>query len=396
MNATCPLPLWDPLHDNASRATPIRLVRAVVAADCAALSRLLGRGRVLALADGARVQATPAGATESDMAGSAPILLHGQHGSVLLSEGDAFVRALTGLDLEALHAATPAQREWLQASLLGRLNHRCAMFGALHALERDGALADDAVTLRLTLDDGSHAVSTLASATAATWCALLENPDWQALRAPLAQWHALVLRTPVRIGSHRLARELLAGFQAGDVVLPHTTRIDADGVGRLRLGGCIATIRCDGAGTIEILTLETAMDESMQDPQMAQLPQRADADAYAGGAEQGFGHELDVDDDADHDARLDAGMDAGTDTGNALDANPNLDRVSLRLDFSLGALALTLGQLRTLAPGAVLQLAGASSGAVAIGCGDQVLGEGEAVDVDGRLGIRITRWNAPC
>lgn len=399
MNATCPLPLWDPLHDDASRATPIRLVRAVVAADCAALSRLVGRGRVLALADGVRVQATSAGATETDMAGSAPILLHGQHGSMLLSEGDAFVRALTGLDLEALHAATLAQREWLQASLLGRLNHRCAMFGALHALERDGALADDAVTLRLTLDDGSHAVSTLASATAATWCALLENPDWQALRAPLAQWHALVLRTPVRIGSHQLARELLASVQAGDVVLPHTTRIDADGVGRLRLGGRIATIRCDGAGTIEILTLETAMDESMQDPQiaqMAQLRQRADADAYADGAGQGFGHELDVDHDADHDHRFDAGMDTGIDTVSELDANPNLDRVSLRLDFSLGALALTLGQLRTLAPGAVLQLAGASSGAVAIGCGDQVLGEGEAVDVDGRLGIRITRWNAPC
>lgn len=400
MNATFPSPLWDPLHENAPPATLLRLVRAVVGADRAALSRLLGRGRVLALADGARVQATSAGGIESAVAGSAPILLHGQHGAVLLSEGEAFVRALTGLDLEALHAAPPAQREWLQASLLGRLNHRCAMFGALHALERAGALPDAAVTLRLTLDDGSHAVSTLASATAATWCALLETPDWQALHAPLAQWHALVLRTPVRIGSHQLARGLLASLQAGDVVLPHMTRIDADGVGRLRLGGRIATIRCDGAGTIELLTLETAMDEPMQDPHMAQLPQRAAADAYEGGAEQGFGREFDVDHDADQDAddaaRFDAGMDVGIDTGRELDADPDLDRVALRLDFSLGALALTLGQLRTLAPGVVLQLAGASSGAVAIGCGDQVLGEGEAVDVGGRLGIRITRWNAPC
>jgi len=403
MNATSPLPIWDPLHDNASQATPLRLVRTVVAADRAALSRLLGHGRMLALADGAHLQATPAGAMDSDVAGSAPILLHGQHGSVLLSEGDAFVRALTGLDLEALQAAAPAQREWLQGSLLGRLNYRCRMFGALHAFERDGPILYDAVTLRLTLEDGSHAVSTLASATAATWCALLEKPHWKALRAPLAQWHALVLRTPVRIGSHQLVRELLASLQAGDVVLPHTTLIDADGMGRLRLGGRIATIRCCGAGTIEILTLETAMDESVQDTHLAQLPHRADACAD-GGARPGFGHEPDVDHDVDHDVnhdadpdvRFDAGMDAGVDAGSELDANPSLDRVALRLDFSLGALALTLGQLRTLAPGAVLELAGASSGAVRIGCGDQVLGEGEAVDVGGRLGIRITRWNAPC
>jgi type III secretion protein Q len=98
-------------------------------------------------------------------------------------------------------------------------------------------------------------------------------------------------------------------------------------------------------------------------------------------------------DAADVDAGVDGTVHANAD---AADGAAALDGTALRIDFRLGTLALTLGELRTLAPGTVLELADGGAGAIAIACGGRVLGQGEAVDVAGRLGIRITRWDASC
>lgn len=62
------------------------------------------------------------------------------------------------------------------------------------------------------------------------------------------------------------------------------------------------------------------------------------------------------------------------------------------LDFTLGHVRTTLAELDTLGAGSVLTLADGSPACVTIGAGGQVLGRGEAVEVDGRLGVRIVQW----
>jgi type III secretion protein Q len=63
----------------------------------------------------------------------------------------------------------------------------------------------------------------------------------------------------------------------------------------------------------------------------------------------------------------------------------------LALTLRCGALTLTLGQLRELGSGTVLEVNGVAPGHATLCHGDRVVAEGELVDVDGRLGLQITR-----
>lgn len=70
---------------------------------------------------------------------------------------------------------------------------------------------------------------------------------------------------------------------------------------------------------------------------------------------------------------------------------------SLALDLTLrcGALKLTLGELQTLSTGTIVEVSGIAPGHATLCHGEHVVAEGELVDVDGRLGLQITRLATP-
>lgn len=70
---------------------------------------------------------------------------------------------------------------------------------------------------------------------------------------------------------------------------------------------------------------------------------------------------------------------------------------SLALDLTLrcGELKLTLGELQRLAAGSILEVSGIAPGHATLCHGERVVAEGELVDVDGRLGLQITRLASP-
>lgn len=348
------------LHPPATIAAdvqPRRLARAQVGAAYAGLTRLIGRGLHVPMSDGVMLHIAFAGAAG---AGEDAVALEGPHGALHLHAGAPFLLALTGIDVEAFDMAPPAQRDWLHASLLGRLAG--SPFDGMTRLARRPAPmaeAPDVATLHLSLRDGTHAVGTLARAEAACWHALLAAQPLLPVRVPHDVFSPLIVPLVARIARHALAPAVLRTLRAGDVIVPCRPDVDVQGEGWLACAGRLARVRYGHAGTIEILSLESTMDLANEAEDAATLP--ADVDG------------------------------APPDT-----APPDLDNTPVRLEFRLGALALTLGQLRTLAPGGIFQLDGAADGAVAIVCGGQRLGEGEAVDVAGRLGIRITRWDVPC
>lgn len=77
------------------------------------------------------------------------------------------------------------------------------------------------------------------------------------------------------------------------------------------------------------------------------------------------------------------------------DEHSDLDSVPVTLSFELGKASLPLADVRTLGQGAVVLFAGGSPASVAIVSAGQTLGYGEVVDVEGQLGIRVTRWRKP-
>lgn len=396
------------LDDHGAGAAPawssMPLARGSVSAAQASLSRLVGRGLLVRLpalgltmhvdfdhapAD-AGVGADAAGAA---MPTSAPAaLLEGQHGAVHLDNAAPLLHALTGYDLAALGAMPAQHRVWSEAALLGRL--AVTPLGAMWQVKPAAAAPADAVRLRLRLDDGEHVVSSAACATAATWCALLVNTAWQRVRLPVSALEQLQLSIPLGIARHSLPLLALQRIAVGDVILPGMPEINVDGQGWLMLGGRLAQVHYGTAGTVEIITLEDSLapnNEFNEGSDALDPPMDGEAQATPHG-----------DDAADVEAGLyaDAGDDAQSGAGAADHAGAGhagataLDHTPMLLSFELGRLALTLGQLRTLAPGAVLQLAHGGAAHIAVLCAGKALGQGEAVDVEGRLGIRITHWNA--
>ncbi|WP_028100962.1 type III secretion system cytoplasmic ring protein SctQ [Pseudoduganella violaceinigra] len=322
------------------------LRKGTVSAAGAALSRRVARG-VCGSHAGMILHLEPA---DEGLRSSGCTALRGPHGLFYLDDGAALLHGLTGIDPRAAAPAPAAQREWMDAALLGRLG--ATPLGAMRSLQRDAAPPDDAgmAVMHVRLDDGTHMTATLACASAEAWLALLEHPAWRTKTLPLAAMDALRIPLPVHLGSHRLPASALQGIGVDDIILPACTRFDTRGEGRIPLGGLLAQVRYTGPGLLTILTLETQLNYDSKDETGGQQ--------YAG------------EDDA------------------------ALDQLPLALCFELGTLQLNLGQLRTLASGAVLQLAQGSSDSIAIVCGGRHLGRGEAVDVDGRLGVRITSWSA--
>ena len=67
------------------------------------------------------------------------------------------------------------------------------------------------------------------------------------------------------------------------------------------------------------------------------------------------------------------------------------DGLSMALTVRCGVLNLTLGELRNLAPGAVLGITGYPPGMAGLYYGERSIGQGQLVEVDGRLGLQLSR-----
>ncbi len=68
----------------------------------------------------------------------------------------------------------------------------------------------------------------------------------------------------------------------------------------------------------------------------------------------------------------------------------NPDDLDIRLDFDLGHLTLPLRELRTIQSGYSFELDRPNPQPVRILAGSQVIGYGELVQIDDRLGVRVT------
>ncbi len=67
------------------------------------------------------------------------------------------------------------------------------------------------------------------------------------------------------------------------------------------------------------------------------------------------------------------------------------DQLPVQLTFEVGRLEITLAELRGLGPGSVLELGRNLAGAVHISAQGRPVGQGELVDVEGMVGVKVVR-----
>jgi type III secretion protein Q len=115
------------------------------------------------------------------------------------------------------------------------------------------------------------------------------------------------------------------------------------------------------------------------------------------------------DDDDDDDDLAEKRMPAESQWHDAADEQPDnvhyaaeepepldaLDQLPMALTLRCGNLNLTLGELRRIAAGSVVEVNGVTPGHATLCHGERVVAEGELVDVEGRLGLQITRMATP-
>ncbi len=68
----------------------------------------------------------------------------------------------------------------------------------------------------------------------------------------------------------------------------------------------------------------------------------------------------------------------------------SIDQLPLRVTFDLGDLAMTLGQVRELQVGQSIDLGQPLTSAVRVRVNGLLIGLGELVDIDGRMGVTVT------
>jgi type III secretion protein Q len=358
---------------------PVKLPCASVTPGQAALSRMIGCGCSIEMPDaGALLSLHLAQNAEADWIDA--VMLAGPFGSIELAEGPRLMRALTGIDLSAEMAADDERWEWLQAALVARLAG--TPFAGTECLTR-GAQQEshDACTLRITLQTGGHAIMTHARAEAASWLEFLSGAAWTRARRPFADFADLPFESVLRVARHTLPRHALKGLATGDLILPDEVSFGTRGAGYIQLGVLYARVRYQEPNTFRITNAEVRLDslelkESRQDD-AGGAPPGEQADAYAAAAGES------------------AYMDEPEPEREPLADAAALDSVPVTLNFELGKVRMSLGELRALALETIITFNGSSS-SISIRCGDRLMGRGELVDVSGRLGVRILEWGPKC
>ncbi|MFB3302674.1 FliM/FliN family flagellar motor switch protein [Pseudomonas sp. AMR01] len=188
-----------------------------------------------------------------------------------------------------------------------------------------------------------------------SFLALCEAGPWVPIAEPLpAQFQVAIA---VTLGHSQLPIKQVSHLQVGDVLMLEQSFFQASGdgyvqAGRQRLHGQID----DESGPLSLTLVsieDTFVEEDFAAPHY--LGQADDEPV-----EDVFGHEP-------------------------------FDELSMALTVRCGTLNLTLGELRNLAPGAVLGISGYGPGMAGLYYGDRTIGQGQLVDVDGRLGLQLTR-----
>ncbi|WP_411381261.1 FliM/FliN family flagellar motor switch protein [Pseudomonas sp. MPB26] len=227
-----------------------------------------------------------------------------------------------------------------------------ALLGYVRLLE---AARPKAFGCRLTVALGAARVEGYVWLTPESFLALCDAGPWRATAGSLPASFPMAIA--VILGRVQLPIAQARSLRPGDVLVLEQAFFRAQGDGHLQVGtrrlhGCID----DDSGPL-CLTLTSIEDASVDE---AFITPHYPGDEEDEPVVDVFGHEP-------------------------------FDELSMALNVRCGTLNLTLGELRNLAPGAVLGIAGYAPGMAGLYYGDRPIGQGQLVEIDGRLGLQLSR-----
>ena len=230
---------------------------------------------------------------------------------------------------------------------------------------------DDVLPCELEVRLGEQLLRSEAQLPSATLEQLLARPGWRPLsnRPPL-DWR---LSSAVVLGRCNLSMGQLKSLRRGDVVLPKRPLFQPDGSGSLFLGRQRLQVRLEVSPTPHFVI--TALEETAMNAYASDFTADPIAPVLSADATEATDF-ADSSDSALEDERL------------QVDA---FDDLPLALTLNCGRLSLTLGELKTLGAGSVLSLGKGTPGFATLCHDDRPLAHGELVDVDGHIGLQITR-----
>lgn len=202
---------------------------------------------------------------------------------------------------------------------------------------------------------------------ATTLLDLLQHRHWQApaLAFGAPDWP---LRLPLLLGHCPLSVGQLASLRPGDVLLVEQPLFSPEGDGSLQVGACRLHLQPLPGTTLRFTLTDleaTRMNASLDHFAFT------DSESLTPVASP---YTYPADDNAE-----------------AQDDPGRFDDLPLALTLRAGSLNLSLGQLRNLGVGSVLTFSGCVPGQATLCQGERPLAHGELVDIEGRLGLQITR-----
>jgi type III secretion protein Q len=374
------------------------LARGSVSTGQARLSRLMRHGVEAAFGDDTFLELQFV--SDAAVQWKDTVVLAGPFGEIECDDGSRLLRALTGIE-PAATSGSEAQAAWLNAAIVGRLG--ATPFKRTDRLLRKAfAPAADTVVVRLVLRSAQHTITTHARATAAAWLTFLQDTTWTPRRAEQMLFADVPFSAPVRIARHTLPMRAMRRLAVGDIIVPDSPAFACNGTGKVRLGGISARVRFQAPASLYIISTEANLDNYEHDDEHDDFDDESEYmdedDAHDESHEDAHADEHDEEHDETYEEE-DSEGDEGDEQHAAADADPTqatqqLDRVPVALDFTLGKVCMPLGELRALAAGSVIEIEGGSPSLITVHAGGRKLGQGEIVDIDGRLGIRLTDWRA--
>lgn len=227
-----------------------------------------------------------------------------------------------------------------------------ALFGYLRLLPGPEKLG---FGCRFTVMLGPSKVAGYWWLTPESFLAVCAAGPWRSTAGPLPA--SFPLAVAVTVGRLNLASVQLRGVRAGDVLMLEQAFFDVQGHGHLNIGRHRLQGRIDDESGPLCLNLIAIEEASMDEEFVIEEYPGPELDEPV---EDVFGREP-------------------------------FDELSMALTVRCGVLSLTLGELRNLAPGAVLGITGYAPGMAGLYYGERPIGQGQLVEVDGRLGLQLSR-----
>jgi type III secretion protein Q len=378
---------------------PVRL-RAIAHGDAQLgnLTRRKSKIHLHQIEEGTWLSVEPAGALHSGVPGHS-LILQGGHGDLVLQSGLPFVRALTGIALDA--ETDPERVQWLMQSALALLPGPLgSLFSQMAKITQFTKVPEAAnLSAKLVLRTKDHVLTTHAQAPWNVWRLLFVQGESVPLNLDhMAAWWEVCSQAAVLAGTHHISTQGFAQLVCGDTIVLDNPLFNTEGSGHIVLGPWTLAVISHGGKKMEVTDIQVKhnleeFDESgdLNDMNHENEHEDDDSDAY------GDGHGDEDSDDGEH---FDDELDYDEEQAEAVIAQAagesevaNLALVPVQLRFEMGTVSLSLKQLNSLSVGTVIRLQGAVNPPhVTIRAGKQMVGRGELVDLEGRLGVQITQW----